>query len=333
MMMQPIPVPEPPRVVCTRPTIPDPSLLVSQEFGDNNYNRLEYNTGTPINLAKRFNTVYPASRQQQPKTSWKPLTPPTVSASKQRSKQPLRVTNNNLPVTRDHQVHKEMVVEEKPSAEVSRMCQLLEKHDHQLQEISKQIERLLTMNSSPTVVTNNCRCKQSSPRLETPPLSCSSSSPMTSPSTRIKSIVQQRRKKSTITTTLRLQEDEDVSDVVETGRKVVESEDTFYRNMSRNIDDILLRQSEDESFHGRRSRPHLTMSPPSTPSTKDYYRKGSPGPETVYIKQLASKYMSDKTIAFRGGRDLFSTQETTPRSGRDRKLLDMNKIQRQTKFV
>jgi hypothetical protein len=140
-----------------------------------------------------------------------------------------------------------------PNNDVDRMCQLLEKHDHQLQMISDKIERLLKLKPQEDAMLP--RPKMSSVETMTSfDIPSGSSTPL-----------------------LKIPTIEEENSIEEGRLGMDESEDTFYNRMMDNVNDILLVQSKSES------------------SMEDI------GTETIYIKKLASKYCSERTIIMKEG--------------------------------
>ena len=199
-----------------------------------------------------------------------------------------RTPDNQLKVVRHRD--KEVVAS---SVEVDRMYELLEKHHYELQKISRQIEQLLQIKSDEETYSP---VKPKTTSVETMTSIDSKEKP---PSIQLtpnrKQTVSPGRKtlgimtKASITTTLCLDE------VEAERRNCHESQDTFYQKMIRNVNDILFIDSDSEETLDEKTTKRNTVS--------------SSGSETIYIKKLASKYLSEKTIAFRGGKNLSSMEE------------------------
>lgn len=198
---------------------------------------------------------------------------------------PLKVPPSNLKVVKHN--------EPASNAEVARICQLMEKHDEQLELIARQIERLLDL-------------KEKEEKRQVKPKMCSVETmtsfvletPCSSPHNRAsrKSVLTKTVKE----TTMCLEHHSDQS--IERGRCADESEETFYQHMLSNIDGILLRHSESERSYSTIESPAKKQTIPKStrlPDSHHYQRisENDVGAETIYIKQLASKYMSDQTLA------------------------------------
>ena len=199
-----------------------------------------------------------------------------------------RTPDNQLKIVR----HRDKEVVASP-VEVDRMYELLEKHHYELQKISRQIEQLLQIKSDEETFSpvkpkttsvetmTSIDTKKKSPSIQLTPNRKKS----VSPGRKTLGIMT----KTSITTTLCLDEVEDER------RNCHESQDTFYQKMIRNVNDILFIDSDSEEILDEKTMKKETVS--------------SPGSETIYIKRLASKYLSEKTIAFRAGKNLSSMKE------------------------
>ena len=313
----------------------------------------------PIFSPAKYDARYPTimTPKKQRVTSRKSMNSPSKMSlnkvSSAATRQPLILkaspAENKLPVFRRQEQFVEQPSQES-NIEVDRMCQLLEKHDHLLQVISEKVEKLLSIKSRE----DDQRPKTSTVEAMTSVADFSGNcateqrvfkSPGSSVKKGRRGIMTQWK---SITTTLCL---EDACKSIERERFCAqESEDTFYNRMMNNVNDILLLQSSDRSLE------ETKMSPPK--------QDLNPGHETIYIKNLASKYLSEKTIAFNEGihrQDFkieelrmkilptspgvsFSTQNylkkydlNTARCPRQettkRQLLDIDKIRVQPKFL
>lgn len=216
-----------------------------------------------------------------------------------------RTPDNQLKVLRHRD--KELVAS---PVEVDRMYELLEKHHYELQKISRQIEQLLQIKSDEETFSP---IKPKTTSVETmTSIDTKKKSPSIQLTPNRKKTISPGRKtlgimtKTSITTTLCLDEVEDER------RNCHESQDTFYQKMIRNVNDILFIDSDSEEILDENTTKKETVS--------------SPGSETIYIKRLASKYLSEKTIAFRAGKNLSSMPEDDVRKLERRRLKIEDKL-------
>ena len=232
----------------------------------------------------RYNVAHPALLKSPDRTPTHPVSRQPLKPIQRTSVPPGH--GNRLPIVR-------RLSDNQSAAEVDRMCKLIEKHDEQLQLISNQIETLLSLQKqvSGRPVTVNAETMTSkiwSPTEKdctTPSDQRTERRASSSGKSDVRSSGRGILRKTVTHDTTRTEQS------FECGRAADDENGHFFHTMLSDISDILSRSSEtDDSVHIRRS-PVKKHCPARNNGVERNLAVGNAGSETIYINNLAAKYL------------------------------------------
>jgi hypothetical protein len=184
--------------------------------------------------------------------------------------------------------------------EVDRICKIIEKHDEQLQLISQQIETLLRLQKEMVQKPVTCNAETNTSRVwPLPQTDCRTPSDQRIERRACGSSGKSDSRKGILRKTV-TRETTCTQQSIECGRFAGDDENDqrFYHTMLSDISDILSRSETDDSIQSHSSpvkRRCTARNRVPEPVTRhpDTSFAGNAGSETIYIKHMAAKYLSN----------------------------------------